>query len=76
MDNGNIKRVNLRINIEDPIDKIIWNYIKDKKKKGTYIKKIIYDTAVGNKIDSDELRKDCYSDIQEEELDDSGMEGF
>ena len=76
MDSGNIKRVNLRINIEDPIDKIIWNYIKDKKKKGTYIKKIIYDTAVGNIVDNDELRKDCYSDTQEEELDDSGMEGF
>lgn len=76
MDNGNIKRVNLRINIEDPIDNIIWNYIKDKKKKGTYIKKIIYDTAVGNKIDNYELRKDSYIDIQEEELDDSGMEGF
>lgn len=76
MDKGNVKRVNLRINIEDPIDNIIWNYIKDKKKKGTFIKKIIYDTAVGTKIDNDELRKDFYSDINEDELDDSGMEGF
>ena len=39
MDNGNIKRVNLRINIENPIDKIIWNYIKDKKKKVHILKK-------------------------------------
>lgn len=73
MDNEKIKRVNLRINLEDHIDNVVWNYIKDEKKKGTYIKKLIYDIAIGNKIESKE-NNDEY--IDESELDDTGMEGF
>lgn len=76
MEKDKIKRVNLRLNIEDPIDSIIWNYIKNEKKKGTYIKKIIYDMAIGNISDNEESKKTYIDEIDESELDDSGMEGF
>lgn len=77
MDNEKIKRVNLRINVDDPIDNVIWNYIKNEKKKGTYIKKLIYDIAIGNRIEVEERTNENYNmEIDESELDDSGMEGF
>lgn len=76
MENEKIKRVNLRINTDDPIDSIIWNYIKNEKKKGTYIKKIIYDMAIGNVSDNELAKKTYIDEIDESELDDSGMEGF
>lgn len=77
MDNEKIKRVNLRINLDDPIDNVIWNYIKNEKKKGTYIKKLIYDIAIGNKIEIEQRTNENYNvEIDESELDDSGMEGF
>ena len=77
MEKENIKRVNLRINIDDPIDSVVWNYIKSEKKKGTYIKKLIYDIAIGNKIEIEEkTNENYYLGIDESELDDSGMEGF
>lgn len=77
MSNEIIKRVNLRINIDDPIDNVVWNYIKNEKKKGTYIKKLIYDIAIGKKIEFEEQTNEmCYDKIDKSELDDSGMEGF
>lgn len=77
MSNEIIKRVNLRINIDDPIDNVVWNYIKNEKKKGTYIKKLIYDIAIGKKIELEEQANEmCYDKIDKSELDDSGMEGF
>lgn len=77
MDSEKIKRVNLRINIDDPIDKVVWEYIKSEKKKGTYIKKLIYDIAIGNKNEIEEkIIKNNKEDIEEYELDESGMEGF
>ncbi|MCR1952738.1 hypothetical protein NSA50_17075 [Clostridium sp. DSM 100503] len=77
MSNEIIKRVNLRINIDDPIDNVVWNYIKNEKKKGTYIKKLIYDIAIGKKIEFEEQANEmCYDKIDKSELDDSGMEGF
>ena len=79
MSNDNIKRVNLRINIDDPIDEVVWVYIKDERKKGTYIKKLIYDIATRKppRVE-DVIKKNTsnYRDIEEDELDSSGMEGF
>lgn len=79
MSNDNIKRVNLRINIDDPIDAVVWEYIKDERKKGTYIKKLIYDIANGKSSKVEyviEKNTSNYRDIEEDELDSSGMEGF
>lgn len=79
MSNDNIKRVNLRINIDDPIDEVVWEYIKDERKKGTYIKKLIYDIATGKSPKAEDIIKkniSNYRDIEEDELDSSGMEGF
>lgn len=44
-----IKRINLRLNLNDPIDTIVWNLVKDEKKKGTYIKYLLYNLAINNK---------------------------
>ena len=79
MSNDNIKRVNLRINIDDPIDEVVWEYIKDERKKGTYIKKLIYDIATRKPPRAENVIKKNtinYRDIEEDELDSSGMEGF
>ena len=79
MSNDNIKRVNLRINIDDPIDEVVWEYIKDERKKGTYIKKLIYDIATRKHPRAEDVIKkntSNYRDIEEDELDSSGMEGF
>ena len=77
MDSEKIKRVNLRMNLDDPIDNVIWNYIKDEKKKGTYIKKLIYDIAIGNKNEVEEkIIENNQEVIDEYELDETGMEGF
>lgn len=77
MSNDKIKRVNLRINIEDPIDLVVWEYIKDEKKKGTYIKKLIYDIATRNSSEVNCIKvNNTDRDIEEYELDSSGMEGF
>ena len=76
MDNEKIKRVNIRINTEDYIDKVVWDYIKNEKKKGTFIKKLIYDMAT-NKLEIDKnIIKERSMDLDEEDLDSSGMEGF
>lgn len=78
-----IKRVNLRLNLDDPMDSVIWDLIKDEKKKGTFVKMALYNLAVGVKnelaITSDEstvvnsnLTNDDIS-FTEEELDDDGI---
>ncbi|WP_195972977.1 hypothetical protein [Clostridium thermobutyricum] len=78
-----IKRVNLRFNLDDPMDSVIWDFIKDEKKKGTFVKMALYNLAVGAKnelaITNDELTT-VNSDLTdedilftEEELDDDGI---
>lgn len=42
-----IERINLRLNLEDPIDSVIWDYVKDAKKKGTFVKMVLYNAALG-----------------------------
>lgn len=78
-----IKRVNLRFNLDDPMDSVIWDFIKDEKKKGTFVKMALYNLAIGAKnelaITNDELTT-VNSDLTdedilftEEELDDDGI---
>lgn len=71
-----IKRVNLRFNLDDPIDYVIWNFIKDEKKKGTFVKMALYNLAVGAKNELVITNSDL-TDIDilftEEELDDDGI---
>lgn len=71
-----IKRVNLRLNLDDPMDSVIWDLIKDEKKKGTFVKMALYNLAIGAKnelaITNDELTT-VDSSFTEEELDDDGI---
>ena len=73
----NIERVNLRFNLLNPIDQKIWDFIKDSNKKGTYIKMLLYNMAIGldNKVeDKDKSRNEDKIDISE--IDESAIEGF
>lgn len=73
----NIERVNLRFNLLNPIDQKIWDFIKDSNKKGTYIKMLLYNMAIGldNKVeDKDKIRNEDKIDISE--IDESAIEGF
>lgn len=75
---ANIERVNLRLNLDDPRDAVIWDLVKDKKnKKGTYIKFLIYNLIIGNEIsitkNSDKnfaSSDNDKNDISEDEFDD------
>lgn len=72
---ANIERVNLRLNLDDPRDIVIWNAIKDKKnKKGTYIKFLVYNCLIGNENSVNKNIVQNISDknnIEESEFDDS-----
>ena len=71
-----IKRVNLRFNLDDPMDSVIWDFIKDEKKKGTFVKMALYNLAVGAKNELAITNSDLTdTDIlfTEEELDDDGI---
>ena len=71
----NIERVNLRLNLDDPRDIVIWNAIKDKKnKKGTYIKFLVYNCLIGNENSVNKNIVQNIADknnIEESEFDDS-----
>ena len=81
---ANIERVNLRLNLDDPRDAVIWDLVKDKKnKKGTYIKFLIYNLIIGNKIsitkNSDKnfaSSDNDKNDISEDEFDDDIINEF
>lgn len=73
---ANIERVNLRLNLDDPRDIVIWNAIKEKKnKKGTYIKFLVYNCLIGNEIfrnNNNIVQNAIYeNNIEESEFDDS-----
>lgn len=78
-----IKRVNLRFNLDDPMDSVIWDFIKDEKKKGTFVKMALYNLAVGAKnelaITTDEsiiVNSNLNTEetlFTDEELDDDGI---
>ncbi|MCX0356083.1 hypothetical protein LI064_16355 [Clostridium perfringens] len=72
---ANIERVNLRLNLDDPRDIVIWNAIKDKKnKKGTYIKFLVYNCLIGSENSVNKNIVQNISDknnIEESEFDDS-----
>ncbi|MDU1308953.1 MAG: hypothetical protein E6936_16075 [Clostridium perfringens] len=72
---ANIERVNLRLNLDDPRDIVIWNAIKDKKnKKGTYIKFLVYNCLIGNENSVNKNIVQNIADknnIEESEFDDS-----
>lgn len=73
----NIERVNLRFNLLNPIDQKIWDFIKDSNKKGTYIKMLLYNMAIGldNKVeDKNKFINEDKIDISE--IDESAIEGF
>lgn len=73
----NIERVNLRFNLLNPIDQKIWDFIKDSNKKGTYIKMLLYNMAIGldNKVEDKDKSTNEYK-IEVSEIDESGIEGF
>lgn len=74
-----IERINLRLNLEDPMDLAIWNLVKDKKnKKGTYIKYLLYNMTIGenklmqeSSITSIESNTEKNRDIIENTIDES-----
>ena len=71
-----IKRINLRLNLNDPIDTIVWNLVKDEKKKGTYIKYLLYNLAINNKENLVKGKANEYEEAVEEleiKLNDDGM---
>lgn len=81
-----IKRINLRLNLNDPMDLAVWNLIKDEKKKGTFIKYVLYNLAINNKEnliekqvneheqEDDKLEENTY--LTEEEIDSDAIKGF
>lgn len=63
---SNIERINLRLNLDDPIDLKIWNLVKDKKKKGTYIKFLLYNLAINNNLEN-VIAQDSNKEVKTEE---------
>lgn len=63
---SNIERINLRLNLDDPIDLKIWNLVKDKKKKGTYIKFLLYNLAINNNLEN-VITQDSNKEVKTEE---------
>ena len=78
---SNIERINLRLNLDDPIDLKIWNLVKDKKKKGTYIKFLLYNLAINNNLENviaqdsnEEVKTEESVTLTKEELMDEGID--
>lgn len=78
---SNIERINLRLNLDDHIDLKIWNLVKDKKKKGTYIKFLLYNLAINNNLENfiiqdsnKEVKTEETVDLTKEELMDEGID--
>lgn len=69
-----LERVNLYFNLEDPIDAAVWEVIKDKKrKKGAYIKTLIYNIQNGLQQDSNIKKND--NELTEDDIaDDEGID--
>ncbi len=63
---SNIERINLRLNLDDPIDLKIWNLVKDKRKKGTYIKFLLYNLAINNNLEN-VIAQDSNKEVKTEE---------
>ena len=73
----NIERVNLRLNLDNPIDSKIWDLIKNNNKKGTFIKMLLYNIAIGAdkyEVDLKDDKSEMKIDISE--IDESAVEGF
>lgn len=77
---SNIERINLRLNLDDPIDSRIWDLVKDKKKKGTHIKFLLYNLAINNTLENaitqnsnEEVKSEETVTLTKEELDNDGM---
>lgn len=78
---SNIERINLRLNLDDPIDLKIWNLVKDKKKKGTHIKFLLYNLAINNTLENNvtqdlnvEVKSEEAITLTKEELMDEGID--
>lgn len=72
-----IERVNLRLNLNNPIDIKIWDLIKNENKKGTYIKMLLYNIAIGlDSYDNYMNNKITEDKIDISEIDESAIEGF
>lgn len=69
-----LERVNLYFNLDDPIDAAVWEVIKDKKrKKGAYIKTLIYNTQNGLQQDPSITKTD--NELTEDDIpDDDGID--
>lgn len=63
---SNIERINLRLNLDDPIDSKIWDLVKDKKKKGTHIKFLLYNLAINNNLEN-VIAQDSNKEVKTEE---------
>lgn len=73
----NIERINLRLNLDNPIDSKIWDLIKNKNKKGTFIKMVLYNIAIGAAEYEADLNADkSEGEIDISEIDESAIEGF
>lgn len=70
-----LERVNLYFNLDDPIDAAVWEVIKDKKrKKGAYIKTLIYNTLNGLQQDI-RIKEEVDEELTEEDVpDDDGID--
>ncbi|WP_338631867.1 hypothetical protein [Clostridium baratii] len=71
-----IERVNLRFNLDNPIDIKIWDLIKDKNKKGTFIKMLLYNIAIGANVNEVKNYEVNENRLDISEIDESAIEGF
>lgn len=65
------ERLNIYLNLDDPIDSEIWDLIKDKKKKSTYVKTLLYNIKKGLPQETNtDIKEDSSEKLSEEDIKD------
>ena len=78
----NIKRVSLYFNMDNPIEKKMWEYLQNSRSKSNAIKNLLENELNDSKIQKMYIEKNEKSDLSnknelnKDELDPSGMAGF